>query len=321
MNWSYPSTLWGLLFVPLVIAAAFLAGNAARTHLKGLGGNRLEWQVRAFLRNISITAFVILAVLAAAEPRGGRTPVTGERSGLDIAVAFDVSRSMLAEDLEPNRLLRATAALRQITGTIGDARFSLIPFKGNARLMVPMTEDRVIIEMWLDRLGPGLSTSPGTDVEDALRTALDSFPKGTGRKRILILISDGESLEGQASRMIRELQDEGIPVYVLSAGTSGGGTIPLSDGTLVKDETGRPVVSRADADALMKIADDTGGSYHDLSRPGAISELIASVNEARVFAETRGIRFVGVHRYRIYLIPALILMFMYLFARIVPWRR
>ena len=321
MNWAYPASLWGLLVVPLMIAAAVIAGRKGRRSLNAIGRNSVEWQVRSFLRNLAMAVFIILAVLAASEPRSGRKPMTGERSGLDVAVAFDVSRSMLAEDLSPSRLDRSVTALQQMLRSLDDSRFSLIPFKGDALLMVPMTEDRVVLDMWAGRLGPGLFTHPGTDVEAALRTARDSFPKGDGRNRVLVLITDGDTLSGRIDRISRELAEEGIPVYTMAVGTSEGSTIPLGDGSYVKDSTGHPVVSQTRMDILKRLAEDTGGSFHELSRPGATADLITDIEEGREFSESRGIRFVGVNRYRIFLIPSLFFLLFFLLVRIIPWRR
>ena len=321
MNWAYPVSFWGFLVVPLVVVAAVIASRKARRSLRAIGRNSVEWQVRSFLRDLIMTVFIILTVLAASEPRSGRKPMTGERSGLDVAVAFDVSRSMLADDLSPSRLDRSVAALQQMTRSLDDSRFSLIPFKGDALLMVPMTEDRVVLDLWIGRLGPGLSTHPGTDVELALRTARDSFPRGDGRNRVLILITDGETLSGRIDRIARELAEEGLPVYTMAVGTSEGSTIPLSDGTYVKDSTGHPVVSRTRMDVLRRLAEDTGGSFHELSRPGATADLIAGIEEGREFSESRGIRFVGVNRYRIFLIPSLVVLLLFLLVRIIPWGR
>lgn len=321
MNWAYPSTLWALFSVPLILALTVLAGRHSRRNLKAIRRNPIEWQVRTFLRDFTIGVFLILAVLAASEPRIGRKPMSGERSGLDVAVAMDVSRSMLATDISPNRLDRSITAVQQISKALDDSRFSLIPFKGEALLMVPMTEDRVVLDLWIGRLGPGLLTHTGTNLEVALRTAQDSFPKGDGRSRIIVLISDGEALSGRANNISRELAELGVPVYVLAAGTREGSTVPLADGTYVKDSTGRPVVSRTDLNALSRIADETGGAFHELSRPGATAEMISSIRDDRDFSETRGIRFIGVNRYRIFLVPAVFFLLLFLLARIFPWRR
>ncbi len=321
MNWAYPAAFWGFLLVPLLITAGVISGRRARRILNVMGKNSIEWQVRTFLRDLSLTVFFTLAVLAASEPRGGRVPVSGERSGLDVAVAFDVSRSMLAEDLIPSRLERSVMALRQITRTLGDARFSIIPFKGDAVLMVPMTEDRVILDLWIDRLGPGLSTVTGTDVEAALVRAKDSFPGDDGRNKVIVLVTDGEALKGHVERVSRELAEKGFPIYVLAAGSEEGSTIPLSDGSYVKDSTGRPVVSRMDTTSLKRLSENTGGSYHELSRPGAAADLIANIDDSRIFSESRGIRFIGVNRFRLFLFPALIFLLLFLLVRIIPWRK
>ncbi len=321
MNWSYPSAFWGGLLAVPVFLAVFFAGKSARVFLKPLGGRRLDWQVRSFLRNITILVFTVLLVFTAAEPVGGRKPVAGEHSGLDVAVAFDVSRSMLARDIEPDRLTRSAAALRQIEAGLKDARFSLVPFKGDARLAVPMTEDRIILEMWIDRLGPGLSTVPGTNLEAALKTARASFPGSSGRKRIILLVTDGEALSGRPEAVVRELANDGIPVYVLASGTSEGATIPLAGNEYVKDESGRPVVTRTDVRKLTDLAGDTGAACFSLSRPDGAALVLEAIESEYTFAEERGIGFAGNLLYRIFLLPALAVLLCYLFIRIFPWRR
>jgi Ca-activated chloride channel family protein len=321
MTWAYPVTFWGFLLLPILVFTAVLSGKRAGSVLNIMGKNSIEWQVRTFLRDLSLLVFFILSVLAAADPMGGRKPVSGERSGLDVAVAFDVSRSMLAEDLVPSRLERSVTAFRQITRTLGAARFSLIPFKGDAVLAVPMTEDRVILDLWTGRLGPGLSSVPGTDLEMALTRAYESFPGDDGRNRVIVLITDGESLSGHIERISRTLAEEGIPVHALAAGTEDGSTIPLGDGSYVKDSDGNPVVSRTDMTVLRRLAVNTGGSFHELSRPGSAGDMIRDIDENRDFSESRGIRFIGVHRYRIFLFPGMIFLLFFLSARIIPWRR
>ena len=321
MSWAYPVLFWGYLLVPVLIFSGVLAGRRSRRILNIMGKNTIEWQVRTFLRNLSMVAFFILAVLAAAEPVGGRKPVTGERSGLDVAVAFDISRSMLAEDIIPSRLEKSITALRQMTRTLDDTRFSLIIFKGDASLVVPMTEDRVIIDLWTERLGPGLSTVSGTNVEAALAEADRSFPGEDGRNKVIVLITDGEALKGHIERGSRQLAEKGIPVYTLAAGTEEGSIIPLADGSCVEDSDGHPVISRMDTASLKRLSDNTGGSFHNLSRPGAAADLITDIDNSRDFSESRGIRFVGVNRFRLFLIPSLLFLLFYLFARITPWRR
>jgi len=320
MTWAYPATFWGFFILPLIILAALLSGRNSRHVLKAIGKETVSWDVRSFLRNLAMLFFAVLVILAAADPRSGRELISAERSGLDVAVAFDVSRSMLAEDLIPNRLQRSVLALEQITRALEGSRFSLTPFRGDANLLLPMTEDRVMLNLLIPSLGPGLSTAPGTDVEAALRVAWKSFPRSEGRDRVILLISDGESLKGRVERISRELAEVGIPVFVMAVGTVKGSAIPSGNGGFVKDPSGRTVVSRADVAVLRRLAEETGGSFHMLSHPTASSNLIASIDELQWVSENQGIHFAGASSYRSFLFPALLLVFFYLIVRIVPWR-
>ncbi len=321
MIWAYPATLWGLLLVPLFALLSWRAWRRSRTALSSISDRRIEWPVRSFFRDFSMAAFVLFIVLSAAEPRSGRQPVAGEQSGLDVVVAFDISRSMLATDMEPTRLDKSLAALRLLVSSLEDTRFALVPFKGDARLVVPMTEDRVMIDLWIDRLGPGLSTEPGSNLEEALRRGSEAFPPGEGRARALVLVSDGEALSGRLDRVSRELAEDGLSVHVLAVGSTEGSPILLGDGSYVKDSGGQPVVSRADLASLRRLAAETGGTFHELSRPGAAVELRDTIESMRDFSESRGISFKGINRYRFFLVPALFFLFGSLFARIVPWPR
>jgi len=179
----------------------------------------------------------------------------------------------------------------------------------------------VILNVIIPSLGPGLSTAPGTNVEAALRVAWKSFPRSESRNRVLLLISDGETLKGRVERISRELAEVGIPVFVMAVGTVEGSVIPTDNGGFVRDPNGRAVVSRADVAILRRLAEETGGSFHMLSHPTASSSLIASINELRWISENQGIHFAGASSYRTFLLPALLLVFFYLIVRIVPWRK
>ncbi len=321
MIWVHPESLLGLPVSAIVIIVTILSRRQTRKKLIAIGKNSVEWQVRMFLKDISMAMFMILAVLAMLEPRSGNKPISGERAGLDIAVAFDVSRSMLTEDLSLNRLEMGVAALGQITRKLENARFSLIPFKGDAVVRVPMTEDRVMLNLWMDRLGPGLFSSTGTNLEVALNAAYESFPDGTVRSRIIILITDGESLTGSIDKPVQHLIREGIIVHVIISGTVDGGPVPVGNGHFATDGYGRMVVSKADFRAAERLAGNTGGTVQDLSRIGATANLIDIIVKNQKTVESQKISFIGVYAYRLFLIPAVIMMLLYLLARIFPWRK
>ena len=321
MSWSYPHVLWALAVLPALALVELRVWSRANREMPALAGARGDWPVRAFFRDLSAVFLAVSLVLAAADPQGGRAPVAGEGSGLDVVLAVDVSRSMLAEDVDPSRLDRAASLARLLAASLDDARFALVPFKGDASVAVPMTEDRAILDLWLDRLGPGLSTAPGTDVEAALRTAVSAFPPGEGRRRVLVLITDGEALSGQLDRIGRELAEEGQAVYAVAVGTGAGAPIPLPGGNYVASPDGETVVSRADVPALTRLASVTGGAFVDISRPGASAALLKDIEDDRAFVESRGIRFRPVSRYRMFLVPSLVFLLSALASRVFPWRR
>lgn len=152
MIWAYPGTLWLLLVLLPLLFSSLRAWNRARRDIpslfagEGFVGGITPWAVRTFFRDFSMAGFLVWTVLAASDPRRGRAPVPGERKGLDVVLLVDVSRSMLAQDIEPYRLDRAVSTIRLLSRSLDDARFALIPFKGDAEVIVPMTEDRTILD-------------------------------------------------------------------------------------------------------------------------------------------------------------------------------
>jgi len=321
MNWGYTTAFWVFLALPILIPIIVLRERRSWSELKLFGKNAVELQVRTFLRDSTMLGFIVMTLFAAADPKVGRQSMTDEFHGLDVAIAFDISRSMLATDVLPSRLERSITALKRIVLSLDDARFSLVIFKGDARLAVPMTEDKVMLNLWAARLGPGLSSVAGTDIESALRVAGNSFPKGDGRKRVIILISDGDSLSGRIDRMERELSEKNFPVYVLAVGSGEGSLIQLDDGSYVRDSKGRPALSRMNTRTLRRVADGTGGVFFDIAKSGATNSLVSTIQRRRDFTKNRSIGFADLYRYRFFLVPGMVFLFSFLLIRVVPWSR
>lgn len=319
MNWYYPLVFWLIPAAFLLIGIAVLVSLRSLVKLQTIASITPVWRLRIFLRYVSMAAFLILTIFALAEPRGGREAISAERSGVDIAVIFDISRSMLAADISPSRLERGSAVLGHVISSVESARFSLIPFKGEAVPIIPMTEDRIILDLWIKRLGPALSSAPGTNIEKALSAALSTFPPDVGRNRIMLIFSDGEALSGRVERLSRELSAQGIPVHAVLTGTEEGAPIPLGNGSNLLDESDSPVLSRANQDVLWNLSEDTSGSFHNLSLPGAVSGLIQSLEQERDFAESRGIRFKSIYQFRTFLLPAVLMLLLYFLIGIIPW--
>lgn len=319
MIWPYSNTLIWLIAALLLAAASWWIGYRAYRKLAVIGQDSIEWQIRMYLRNFFLTVFLVLVTLAMGDPKSGRKPISGELKGLDVAIAFDVSRSMLAEDVKPNRLESGISAIAQIVRALNEARFSMVPFKGDATPRLPMTEDRVMLDLWIAKLDPGLSTVAGTNIETALQVAMSTFPAGSGRNKIILLVTDGESLSGKTNSISRKLFESGIPVHTLLTGTAAGAPIPLGNGKNLLDRSNRTVISRADFRTVEQLAKDTDGSVHPLTHPSDAAEFIDLIRTNNQLSEGRGIRFTNVYRYRLFLAPALLALLMYLAARIFPW--
>ncbi|MCC7012203.1 MAG: VWA domain-containing protein [Planctomycetes bacterium] len=218
------------------------------------------------------TARVVLAALAlcflafaVTGPVRGYTEKSVARKGLDLVVCIDTSRSMLVRDLRPDRLTRAK---REVAGLIermkGD-RLALVAFAGEARDVAPLTHDRTTLRALLERVTTEENTKGGTDLGVALSHALESFDGQAAAYEAVVILTDGEDLEGRGLEVARTAAERGVRVYIVGMATEGGGKIPQAAGdgreSFVVDETGREVISTLNEASLVEIAKLTGGEY------------------------------------------------------------
>jgi len=203
----------------------------------------------------------LFAALAAVGPVRGYTLRDVERRGIDLVICLDTSRSMLVQDVKPDRLTRAK---REITGLLdrlkGD-RASLLAFAGDVREVAPLTHDQQTLKSFLDTLSPDDNLRGGTDIGAALEKALAMFDGRSGAHEAIVLVTDGEDLQGDGLEVARKASERGIRVYVLGMGTSGGGKIPEGTAGFVRGTDQKEVVSRMDPASLARIADAAGGDF------------------------------------------------------------
>ena len=213
---------------------------------------------------------VLLLGVAAAGPRKGYEEREVRRKGIDILFAIDTSRSMLAEDLTPNRLERARMGIHDFLSRLEGDRVGLIPFAGSSLALCPLTTDYDAFRDGLDALNTDIIPRQGTDVASAIREAERLFAEQNNNYRVLVLITDGEDLQGDAIQEAEAAAKNGTRIYPIGVGSTEGATIPLrqEDGTteLVRDDKGNPVVTKLDEETLKKIAGLTGGLYAPLGR-------------------------------------------------------
>lgn len=278
MRFGSPQLLWLLLLVPAMLVfllwafrrkAALLRRFAQVEMLKRLTEG-ISRPMQALKLALLLLTLALLAV-SLARPQFGTKMELMRRRGLDVAVAVDVSLSMYAEDMKPNRLLKSKQELSRFLDNLGGDRVALIAFAGDAFLQCPLTSDYGAVRMFVDVLDPELIETPGTNITAALEAAMKAFDPKERKYRVIVLMTDGEDHSGQALKVAEEAARQGIKVYTVGIGSPSGVPIPVRDErgnvSYKKDRQGNVVTSRLDEVLLQKIALTTGGQYY-AARPG-----------------------------------------------------
>ncbi|MEI6127409.1 MAG: VWA domain-containing protein [Pseudomonadota bacterium] len=206
---------------------------------------------------------VLFLIIALVRPKWGFHWEEIKRTGIDIIVAVDVSKSMLAGDIQPSRLERAKRKVHDLCGMLEGDRIGLIAFAGTSFVQCPLTLDYGAFTMFLDYLTPDLIPVPGTAIGGSIRKAIESFSRQERKSKALILITDGEDHDSAPLDAAREAKKEGVRIFTIGIGSESGTPIPLGDGSggFLKDTSGGVVMSKLDEAMLQKIALETGGSY------------------------------------------------------------
>lgn len=273
MRFAYPDVRFLLLAIPLLLVLFGWARRRRARALSALGNAALvarlsvrsaaSWHV---LRHGATLGAVLLLTLAAARPQSSLDWVNVEQKGIDLVILLDVSESMAAEDIKPSRLLRAKQDVRDLLSRLEGDRVALVVFAGVPAVQSPLTVDYGAIRLLLDVVEPGMLPRPGTALEVALDRAVSCFdPEDEGAARAVLLITDGESHEGDIERAIGKLEKERVRVYTLGIGRTEGEPIPVKDGSgksaYKEDASGQVVMTRLDEETLRRIAVRTGGAY------------------------------------------------------------
>lgn len=234
---------------------------------KSLIGNMapMSSTIMKIIKYAVITIATVLALIALARPQWGFLWEETKMTGIDMLIAIDVSKSMLATDVKPNRLERSKYAVKDLVKKLNGDRIGLLAFAGTSFLQCPLTIDYNGFLLALDDLNVGTIPRGGTSITSAIREAMDIF-KGPDKKyKILVIITDGDDLEGDALRTAKEAGEAGIKVYCVGVGSQEGDLIPeineRGDRSYIMDRAGQVVKSRLNEDLLKKIAISTGGNY------------------------------------------------------------
>jgi len=225
---------------------------------------------RRKIKDILFLLAVFCCFLALARPQYGDDWIEVKQKGIDILIAVDTSKSMLAGDIQPNRLARAKLAIKDFTARLEGDRIGLMPFAGTSFLMCPLTTDYSAFLTSLDAVSSDTIPVGGTDLAGVILSA-DKVLEGESNHKILIMVTDGEDLEGTVMEAAELTAKTHMTIYTVGVGTSEGELIPNIDGskgTFIKDNAGNFVRSRLDETMLTKISEITGGLYVPLGTMG-----------------------------------------------------
>jgi Ca-activated chloride channel family protein len=262
--------LWWLITIPVFVMAYIIYTKRKQRQLAEFGDPELLAQlmpdaskVRPIWKFSLLIVALILLIVAAARPQYGQKEKTVKRQGIEVMVALDISNSMLAEDVAPNRLDRAKQMLSKMIDNMVDDKVGLVVFAGEAFTQLPITCDYVSAKMFLHTITPNLIQTQGTAIGAALQTAVTSFGvQESDAGRAIILITDGENHEDDAIAAAKKAQELGIQVFVIGIGKPEGSPIPKPGTTdYFKDRSGQVVVSKLNEDMCRQISQSGGGIY------------------------------------------------------------
>ncbi|MEM5948374.1 VWA domain-containing protein [Spirochaetia bacterium 38H-sp] len=325
MNFVFPYRLYLLLAIIPLAFILFLSSVYAWKTIKQLnkksdeGKNAGIYIAREFVLNTFILLAFSSLVFAFSEPYWGMRPEAELTSNLDVVLAFDISRSMLAKDIGDSRLAVAKEIAIGFVNSIPAARWGVVAFKGKGSVVFPVSQDKTGAQEAIKNLSPSLFRSGGTNIAEGLSAAINAFPSQSNRKKIVIIFSDGESLSGDYASPIVKAINYRIIVYTIGVGTEEGSILENNDGSVLKNSRGEVVVSKLDKEVLMQIATSSGGQYIEVNSDKAVSQVVASISKKADITEN-GIRLVPAKRYYIFSMLGFLFMILYAFIRGIKWQ-
>ena len=265
------------------------------------------------LQTACIVVGLFLSLFAASRPQWGKSMEKTVTRARNVVIAIDVSRSMLAEDVRPNRLERAKADVADLIDSLEGDRCALVAFRRTGVAVCPLTTDHGYLRSALERMSPESAPRGETDLGSAIRTALATLDPAADDHNAIILISDGGGLRGEALKNAEAARKRGIPIFTVGIGDpKRGATIPSEDGRGVVKFDGKPVTVKLEESALDAIAKASGGSYVPLATAGTAETTLGAIYRRRLrqialMEQNEEESRLG-ERYQFFLIPGLVLL-------------
>ena len=295
---------WAFIIIPVMLMVFLWTFFWKKRIQKSFGSavvlKRLSPDLSFFkssLKFITLCLAVGFLVIGLINPKIGTKLETIKREGVDIVFAIDVSKSMLAEDVAPNRLEKSKQLVTQIINNLASDRVGIIAYAGKAFPQLPITTDYASAKMFLQSMNTDMLSSQGTAINEAIELSRNYFDDEEQTNRVLIIISDGEDHNDLSIEVAEAASEEGIKIYTIGVGSENGGPIPLKRNGVVrsykKDQNNETVITKLNKETLRLIANEAKGSYIDGSQTAAVVEQVRAILsvmdkkefEAKEFAE------------------------------------
>ncbi len=268
-RFSNPEYLYLLLVIPVLVALYWYTVRIQKANIKLFGKFDTVLGlipgmsfVRGWVKMIFLLNAYLFIVLALAGPQFGAKLTEVKRKGIELIIALDVSNSMLAEDIQPNRIERAKQSISQLVDRLTNDHIGLIVFSGDAYVQLPITSDYASAKMFLSSINPGMVSKQGTAIGSAIELAASSFNPESKTSKVIVVISDGENHEDDPVESAKLAAENGIVVHTIGIGSPDGAPIPIGGNqNYLKDENGNVVVTKLDEETLSKIAVVGNGKY------------------------------------------------------------
>ena len=270
---KYPSNIWFLAFAVVAVVFFILAFGKKEKIMAAL---HLGYKTRfKILRTALIGAGLVSIALALLGPQVFSGYAEVSKTGIDIYMLMDTSKSMLVSDIAPDRMTIAKKIAGDLLDSLEGDRIGFIPFASDAYIQMPLTDDYQLAHMFLDVMDTDMIGGGGTNLAAAIKLANDSFERSSGADRVILILSDGEEHENASLDVLKNITDSQVKIFTVGVGSVNGGLVPVYNDTgdtiidYMKDENGNPVTSRLNAQTLKQLADSRHGSYYQASLQGA----------------------------------------------------
>jgi len=292
-RFANPDYLYLLLLFPVLLLIYLVNDIRKKRSLKRLGDinlvtslvpemSKLRSWVKFMLQLIAFSAAIIML----SRPQFGSKIEDVKKQGIEVVIALDVSNSMLAEDIQPDRLTRAKQAISRLVDNLDNDKIGLIVFAGDAYTQIPVTTDYVSAKMFLTTIGPNMVPKQGTAIGAAIDLGIRSFSPGEDKSKAMIIITDGENHEDDPEAIAEEASNSGIVIHTIGIGSTEGVPVPViinGRKDFLKDVDGNTVITKLDEDILKKIAISTGGNYVRASNSNiGLDQIFGEIRKMKV---------------------------------------